>query len=281
MYSIKTTNLTKTYPNHVVANDDINLTIKEGEFFCVLGPNGAGKSTLVKQITGEMKPTKGSVKVLGIDVFKNPVEAKSRMGIMPQECSLYEHLTVGQHINIFSRLKKVALRNAHEIVDCLKLEQYQDKKIGELSFGLKRQVLLATALLGSPSVMILDEPTTGLDPEARLNVWNLLNEKTNSGTTILLTTHLFEEAEFLSDCFGVIVQGRLVYSGTIDSLRSTTTGEYEVKYRNGMNGSSQHIERFENLNLATSFLKQLNDSEFSLSTLSLESVYFDLLKGNK
>lgn len=271
--------LGKTYAGNVVANDNICLSIPQGEFFCLLGPNGAGKSTLMRQISTELKPSCGSIHIKGVDAAKRPAKAKKQMGVMPQECGLFEHLSIDEHIKIFSRLKGLAkadLGRDSEILTSLNLAKYGDAKIGGLSYGMKKKVLLATALLGDPSVLLLDEPTTGLDPLSRVNVWNILLEKKRRGCSIFLTTHNFEEAEALSERFGIISSGRIIHIGAIESLRSRANLLFELKYEAAASGSA--TERFSDLFSAFIFIEKHNPKRFSLSTGSLENIYFDLVK---
>jgi ABC-2 type transport system ATP-binding protein len=281
MSVIEITKLTKIFTGNVIANDNIDLNIAKGEIFCLLGPNGAGKSTLVKQITTELKPTKGSILVSDINVTENPVAAKKTMGIMPQECGMYEHLTVKQHVQLFSRLKnmngELSKNSVRNVLSLLKLEKHQDKKVGDLSFGLKKQVLLGIALLGTPSILILDEPTTGLDPEARRNVWGLLQKCKEAGTTILLTTHLLEEAEYLSDRFGIISGGRIIHIGTIETLRSLLKSRFELKVNKALGSVTPLIKYFDDLYTAVDFINRESIHGFSLAPISLENVYFDLI----
>ncbi len=281
MSAIDISHLTKAFASGILANDDINLKVNQGECFCLLGPNGAGKSTLINQITTELKPTKGNIRVLGIDVALKPAEAKKMMGIMPQDCGMFEHLTVKQHIKIFSKLKEISGRDCvRNIITSLKLDEHKNKKIGELSFGLKKQVLLATALLGSPPVLILDEPGTGLDPEARRNVWAMLKEKKKEGTTILLTTHQLEEAEYMSDRVGIISSGKIRHLGTISSLSATLKNRFELKMKK-VSDQTQITKYFEDIGTAVDFIRMKKIDGFSLATISLENVYFELLGSNR
>ncbi|MFA6566691.1 MAG: ABC transporter ATP-binding protein [Victivallales bacterium] len=282
MSAINITKLTKTFFTDIIANNDINLNIKRGEFFCLLGPNGAGKSTLVRQITTELIPTSGCICVFDVDVTIKPAKAKKLMGIMPQECGMYEHLTAKQHIQIFSRLKNIGVNyGVPDVISDLKLEKHQEKKVGELSFGLKKQVLLAIALLGDPPILILDEPSAGLDPEARRNVWDLLRRKKKEGTTILLTTHQLEEAEYLSDRFGIISEGRLIHVGTIESLRSSLNNRFELKMKRNDNADSHLVRYFDDIQTAVDFIQKKRIEGFSLATISLENVYFELIGAGK
>ena len=266
--------VTKTYPNNITANENISYEVHEGECFCLLGPNGAGKSTLVKQITTLLRPTSGSIHVCGVDVVKYPLKARMRMGIMPQECSLFEHLTVEQHTQIFTKLKHASISESHEILQILDLDTRRRINIGCLSLGQKRKLLLATALFGIPDVIVLDEPTTGLSPESRREVWKIIQNRKENGTTILLTTHTLDEAETLSDKIGILNDGRLIYEGSLEHLQTNRFDKYAVSYRN--NGGVEE-KRFCNYRDASQFVEQQDLKKFSLSPVSLESIYFEII----
>lgn len=272
MISLK--NVTKIYQNDNYANNCISFEVNKGECFCLLGPNGAGKSTLVKQITTLLKPTIGSILVCGIDVVISPLNARMKMGIMPQECNLFEHLTIEQHIKIFSNLKHSRISDSIAIANILNINAPINRTIGCLSLGQKRKLLLATALIGSPDVIVLDEPTTGLSPESRKDVWNIIQSRKEKGITILLTTHTLDEAEFLSDKLGILNEGKLIYQGNLEQLQSNISDKYAVSYRN--NGSIKE-KRFCSFRKASLFVEQHGLLNFSLSPVSLESIYFEMI----
>ena len=177
--------LIKRYPDGTVANRGIDLDVFEGEVLSILGPNGAGKTTLVRQITAELKPTFGSVKIKDVDSLLEPLKAKKFMGVIPQEGSLFSHLTVPEHLYFFGRLKGLTKSSARaqveRLIPLLSLEEYRRKKIKTLSGGTQRRVFIALALLGDPPILVLDEPTAALDPAARRDVWSLVNEVSRAG----------------------------------------------------------------------------------------------------
>ncbi|RLE67337.1 MAG: ABC transporter ATP-binding protein, partial [Thermoprotei archaeon] len=202
-YAIKAINLTKIYSNNVIGNDKVNLKIKYGENFSLLSPNGAGKTTFVRMVSTELLPTSGRLTVLGYDVVKNPMSVRKNIGVVPQEGLPVMDLTVYDHIYYFSRLRGLAKNDAKSAtiraIRELDLVDVRNRYVGGLSGGLKKRVLLATAIVHEPRLLILDEPTTGLDPAARRKLWNYLEKVKKEGTTILMTTHYVEEAERLSD----------------------------------------------------------------------------------
>ena len=214
--------LHKKYANGTWANRGISLTCGRGEVLGILGPNGAGKTTLVRQITTELVPSSGDVHIFGYDVVTQPTAVKRLLGIMPQEASLFEQITVCQHLRIFGKLRGLTPRaanfRAEELIHQLHLEEHRDVPTEKLSGGLRRRVLVGIAVLARPAMLVLDEPTTGLDPQARRELWSLLRTYKESGTTVLLTTHYMEEAEALCDRVGIIYDGHLLALDTVANL---------------------------------------------------------------
>lgn len=209
----------------VVANVGISLKVHAGEVVAVLGPNGAGKSTFLKQVGGQLLPTKGSIRVCGVDIVAEPERAKHVLSVIPQECTPYASLTVEEHVRLFAVIKGMETARAREetasILDRVGLTEHRNKLIRELSGGLKRRVLIGVALAG-PSVrlLLLDEPTTGLDPEARREVWKVIAGLRDQGRGVLLTTHYIEEAEVLADRVVVIAEGKVLAEGTPDEIQA-------------------------------------------------------------
>ncbi len=220
--------LTKVFPDRKVANNAINLEINQGEIFAILGPNGAGKTTLVRQVTTELIPTAGTICIFGIDISKDSRRVTSLLGVVPQEIQPYGDLTVHEHVYYLARLrglaKLAAQGEAARVLSELELSDYRDKLVGLLSGGLKRRVIVAAALTGSPKLLILDEPSAGLDPAARRNLWEVLKKRVREGGTILLTTHYVEEAESLANRVAFLKDGRVVVCGKPDVIKSSVTG---------------------------------------------------------
>ena len=219
--------LTKTYHGRTgdqLANDGIDLTVRPGELVAVLGPNGAGKTTLLRQIAGQLMPSAGSIDIAGVDMVRHPRRAKEFISVIPQECEPRGNLTVEEHVRYFALLKGIRRHSVGAEVDLrlreTGLEEYRSKFIRELSGGLRRRVLIAVALCG-PEVrlLLLDEPTTGVDPEARRAVWRLIDALRARKIAILLTTHYIEEAEYLADRVVIVHRGRFAASGTVDDIR--------------------------------------------------------------
>ena len=190
--------LTKRYKDGTRANDGIDLDVPRGGVVSILGPNGAGKTTFLRQVTTELRPTAGTIRILGIDAVAQPARAKEQMGITPQEAGVFESLTVRQHLEFFGRLKGLRKRDAEtataDLIGQLDLEPDAGRRVGALSGGLRRRVLIGLALLGRPPLLVLDEPTTGLDPASRRAVWRVLTTAVRNGASVVLSTHYMEEA---------------------------------------------------------------------------------------
>jgi len=278
--------LVKRYPEGTVANRGIDLDVFEGEVLSILGPNGAGKTTLVRQITTELNPTSGSIKIKDVDPFLEPLKVKQLMGVIPQEGALFSHLTVCEHLYFFGRLKGLTKSSARAQVDrlipLLSLKEYRDKKIKTLSGGTQRRVLIALALLGDPPILVLDEPTAGLDPAARRDVWDLVSEVKKWGRTVILTTHYLEEAELLSDRIGILQSGELKRLGTLEDLYRSVPKTYRLVY----NGAGESAERASSERVvydAADFegvqkiIEERRLTEYSIRRISLEDVYLELI----
>lgn len=233
MNVITAENLTKDYgPFRAV--DSIDFEIARGECFGFLGPNGAGKTTVMKIIYCFTPPTSGTVKVLSMDVTEKPSEVKRRLGVMPQDDNLDPDLTVFENLVVYSRYydipKRAASPRAWELLDYVDLREKARSAIRDLSGGMKHRLLLARALVHGPEILILDEPTTGLDPHSRRSVWDLLEDLKSKGTTLLITTHYMEEAERLCDRVAIMDSGRIITIDAPSMLTRTYGGNLEAVY---------------------------------------------------
>ena len=229
MAIIKTANLTKKF-KELVAVDDVNLEIDEGECFGLLGPNGAGKTSLIRMITAVSPPTHGGIWVMGKDLKKHPREVKAILGVVPQVDSLDPDLRVLQNLLTFARYfaipKDVAYRRSLEILHSVQLEDKINSRIQELSGGMKRRLLIGRGLINLPRILILDEPSIGLDPQARHMVWQKLKELKSQGVTQLICTQNMEEAARLCDRVAIIHLGGIVVVDTPQELVSRYVGSY-------------------------------------------------------
>ncbi len=216
------------------AVDGVSFMIRQGEFFGFLGPNGAGKTTVMRVISCYMPPTAGTVTVFGMDVVGHPSEIKRRTGVMPQDNNLDPDLSVLENLIVYARYfdigKGDALRLARELLGFVELTDKEDVQIDQLSGGMKHRLLLARSLINEPDLLILDEPTTGLDPHSRRAVWDRLNRLKSRNTTLLLTTHYMEEAERLCDRVAIMDSGRIVAVDTPGHLVARHGGNLEDVY---------------------------------------------------
>jgi len=220
--------LSKQYqpPNGPMAINEIDLQIQEGEIFSLLGPNGAGKTTLIAILCGLFPPTSGDAIVAGHSVVRNPMAVKRIIGVVPEEIALYPQLSGRQNLRYFGLLYDLSGQELDEAIDdvltVIGLMDRAGDKVGSYSSGMKRRLNVGVGLLHKPQIVLLDEPTLGLDPESRRRVLDLvLQLKQDHGTTILHTTHHMEEAQELSDRVGIIHHGRIIALGTPDELIQT------------------------------------------------------------
>ena len=222
------------YFGDVKAVNDVAFDIAAGECFGFLGPNGAGKTTVMRIISCFMPPTAGKVTVFGMDVTEHPSEIKSRLGVMPQDNNLDPDLSVFENLIVYARYfdirKKDAIRLARSLLEFVGLQDKAGVKIEQLSGGMKHRLLLARSLINNPELLILDEPTTGLDPHSRRAVWDKLNHLKFQNTTLLLTTHYMEEAEKLCDRVAIMDSGRIVVVDTPSNLMAKHGGNLEDVY---------------------------------------------------
>jgi len=216
MSIVQVHHLRKTY-NSLVAVDDISFEVKEGEIFGILGPNGAGKTTTVEMIEGIRPIDSGKVKVLGIDARKNPQKLKEIIGVQLQEGSFHDLLTVWETLDLLSSFYKKS-RDLKEVLALTGLEEKKKTLVSKLSGGQKQRLALAAALVCEPPILFLDEPTTGLDPQARHHTWGFINQIKKEGKTVILTTHYMEEAEKLCDRVAILDYGKIIALDTPGNL---------------------------------------------------------------
>ncbi|TVZ00962.1 ABC transporter ATP-binding protein [Trebonia kvetii] len=236
--AIRTADLRKTYKSSrgdVEAVRGIDLDIPQGEFFGLLGPNGAGKSTTIGMLTTLVAPTGGQAWVAGHDVTRDTVAVKRRIGVVTQNNTLDMQLTVAENLEYRSRFfglpKAVAARRAAQLIEAFGLGDRKNAMADQLSGGQARRLMIARALVHQPDVLFLDEPTAGLDPQTRVNLWEILRVLHEQGQTILLTTHYMEEAEALCDRIAVVDHGRILAEGTVDALLADSGAQTVVTVR--------------------------------------------------
>ena len=216
-HAIDVERLTKRY-GRLLAVNDISFTVRIGEVFAFLGPNGAGKTTTVEIIETIRKPTSGKVRVLGLDVTTRKRDIVPRIGVLPQGFSSFDKITVRETIQYYARLFGRRSTDVDALIDLANLNDKSTAQFRNLSGGLKQRLGIAIALVNDPEVVFLDEPTTGLDPRARREVWEVLLSLKRNGKTVFLTTHYMEEAELLADTVAIISRGKVIARGSPDEL---------------------------------------------------------------
>lgn len=221
MNAIEILNLQKSF-GPVQALRGIDLTLRQGEFFGLLGPNGAGKTTLISSLFGLVKPNAGSIRVMGFDTKKNPIEAKRCLGLSPQDININNFTPIKKVMEFqggfYGVSKKESKRRLEELLKRFGLWEKKDVGRFQLSGGMQRRLMIARALMGKPKILVLDEPTAGIDVELRHELWVFLKNLNADGTTILLTTHYIEEAELLCQRVGIIHQGKIIACDTPKEL---------------------------------------------------------------
>jgi lipooligosaccharide transport system ATP-binding protein len=234
MSIIEAHNLVKKYGD-LTAVDGIDFSIQEGEVFGFLGPNGAGKTTTMKMIYCFIQPTSGKLAVSGINVTENPRQIKSVLGVVPQDNNLDPDLTVYGNLIAYSRYfklsKSVAKKRTEELLELMQLSEKRKVVIDELSGGMRRRLVIARGLINNPRILILDEPTVGLDPQARHLIWQKVRQFKSQGITIILTTHYMDEAAYLCDRLVIMNQGKILAEGKPEELISQHVGEEVVELK--------------------------------------------------
>jgi len=274
--SVVARSLSKSYGS-VMAVDDIDLDVKSGHVFGFLGPNGAGKSTTIKLLTTLIQPTNGTVKILGIDAIKNPLEVRKKIGVVLQQPSYEPSLSVekslekyGMMWNIDSKTRK---KRAAELIDVFELEDIRKQKNEDLSIGQRRRVQVAREFMHEMDLLFLDEPTVGLDPSARRKLLDFLKNKAKTGLTIFYTTHVLTEAEYLCDEIAVINKGKILAVDTPEQLKNTFGQEKTIKIH--LSGTHQNLTELLSgvsdcvidFNTGTDILIQSSKSEIILSKI--------------
>jgi len=240
---VEVENLVKQF-NGLTAVNKISFQVQKGEFFGLLGPNGAGKTTTIRMLYGFSPPSEGNLKIFGQDITSDWRQIKAKIGVCQQDNTLDPDLSVEQNLHIyagyFSIPKKQAEERCAELLDFFALKHKKDAKVMELSGGMARRLILARALINRPDLLILDEPTTGLDPQSRHQVWEKLEALKQSGLTVLITTHYMEEASRLCDCLVIIDHGKILVNGSPQDLIARYAGKNVIE----IEGPEQALREF-------------------------------------
>jgi ABC-2 type transport system ATP-binding protein len=278
--AVEVQHLSKHYgPKHAI--EDVSFTITQGETFALLGPNGAGKSTTVEILEGHRDRTAGGVSVLGQDPRHATRELKQRIGIVLQTATDAGTITVIEQLRHFATLYPNS-KDPEQVLHAVGLSQQGSQRIGRLSGGQRRRVDVALGVIGNPEVLFLDEPTTGFDPEARRQFWDLIKQQQADGTTILLTTHYLDEAAHLADRAAVIANGRVLAEGTTDELGGAEARTPIVRWtqqRDHAEAPTRHEERATDPARLVARLQAEFGTVHDLEVIrpSLEDVYLDLI----
>jgi len=253
--AVKSVSLIKIYRGKetVEALKGVSLSIKKSELFTLLGPNGAGKTTFLRIISTQLLPTSGEAYVLGFDVLDEAEKVREHIAVVPQDVATYGNFTPWEYCYYFSLLrgftKQKAMEMAEKSLKAVELWDLRKRTCATLSGGEKKRAIIAAALASDAEVLMLDEPTSGLDAVARRKVWAVLREMVEQGKTILLTTHIMEEAQMVSDRLAIINKGELVAQGTVEEIK----GMAKEKFRVVVEGSSKVLEKLANANTSVSF----------------------------
>ncbi len=218
---IEIKNLRKSYKDIEVLKG-VDLEVEKGGIFALLGANGAGKTTMIRIMATLLKSDSGSVEINSFNVDKRPLDVKKSISLTGQFAAVDEVLTARENLIMIAKLRRIKNPKlaADNLLNRFGLSKSADRKVGTFSGGMKRRIDIAMSLLGKPKIIFLDEPTTGLDPEGRIEVWNIIKELRDSGTTIFLTTQYLDEAEHLANKIAILYEGRIIVKGTMDDLRA-------------------------------------------------------------
>ncbi|TFB77379.1 ABC transporter ATP-binding protein [Cryobacterium glaciale] len=278
---VQVRDLHKSYGS-VEAVRGVSFSIAAGETFALLGPNGAGKSTTIEILEGYRDRTGGEVSVLGVDPHRGGLEWKARLGIVLQTSGESGNVTVTEQLRHFAGFYPNP-RNVDEVIDAAGLREKATTRISKLSGGQRRRVDVALGIIGRPELLFLDEPTTGFDPEARHQFWDLIRSLKEEGTTILLTTHYLDEAAQLGDRAGIIAGGRLIDIGLIDEIGGADARVPRVRWRDD-NGTVREERTTHPARVVADLALRLNGAEpedLEVIRPSLEDVYLSLVRGHE
>lgn len=286
MSIIEVNELTRKF-KELVAVDHISFNVGKGEIFGLLGPNGAGKSTTIRMLCTLLRPTSGKARVAGLDIVRNAGKVREHIGLVAEKIILYDRLTAMENLKFFGRLnhipEKIILERAKKLLELVKMEKWANTLAGTFSTGMKQRINLARALLNMPEVLFLDEPTLGLDPQTTRAIRDFIKEINKEGITIILTTHIMQEADILCDRVGIIDQGKIVALDTPQNLKSVVSKEGKTVLDLNVSGLSPSvISEIEHLN-TISLVSQSNDRNLKIYVNSEKAIYevIEVIQKNK
>lgn len=286
MSTIEVDKLTRKFKD-LVAVDHISFKIKKGELFGLLGPNGAGKSTTIRMLCTLLRPTSGEAKVAGFEIVKEAGKVREHIGLVAEKIILYDRLTARENLKFFGRLNHIPAKTISErtkkLLELVKMEKWANSLTGTFSSGMKQRINLARALLNMPEILFLDEPTLGLDPQTTRAIRDFIKEINKEGITIILTTHIMQEADILCDRIGIIDQGKIVALDTPQNLKGAISQQGKTAFDlNISNPSAQIVPQIEQLETVSS-VSQENDYNLKIHVNSEEAIYeiMDVIKKNK
>ncbi|HLX57182.1 MAG TPA: ABC transporter ATP-binding protein [Ktedonobacteraceae bacterium] len=234
---VQVSNLVKTF-GKIEAVKDVSFTIGKGEIFGLLGPNGAGKSTTINMMCGYLKPTSGDTTIVGISLTKEPLKVKSIIGVVPQEIALYKDLSSLENLDFFGQLYGMPARErrerSEEVLRFVGLYDRRKDPIKKFSGGMQRRINMAVAMIHQPDFLMMDEPTVGVDPQSRENIFDTIEKLRDQGITILYTTHYMEEAERLCNHIAIMDEGHIIAMGTLEQLLALRDHTREVQRPHGL-----------------------------------------------
>jgi ABC-2 type transport system ATP-binding protein len=260
----------------------VSFTVEKGESYGLLGPNGAGKSTIINMITGLYPPTSGVIQIKGIDVIKNPKQAQKWIGVVPQEIALYETMSARENLKFWGRMYDLSGRalekSVDEVLEIIGLTERAKDKVETFSGGMKRRVNIGAAILHRPELLIMDEPTVGIDPQSRNHILETVKRLNNQGMTIIYTSHYMEEVEYLCVRIGIIDHGQLIALGTLGELRETIGDHSRINLTiNKQSVSNEHIIE----SLTKIFLEnkvQIQDNQLTMLHKEPQLILSDLIQ---
>lgn len=296
-FALQARNVTKNFGDFKALNG-VSFDVQPGEFFGLLGPNGAGKSTLLKMSYGQIIPTSGDFFALGMNVRTSGREIRARVGVVPQDDGLDVELTVKENLTVFARFfgipAKVAEARALDLLRMMRLDDLIDERVEKLSSGYRRRLIIARSLVNHPEILILDEPTIGLDPQIRSWIWDFLRKIKEHKRTILLTTHYMEEAESLCDRLAIVDKGQILAVGSRNELVRSQLAPFIVEFHTAEKDLSYYLNRIREKNLnffvvgnqvfvpqqgegsAREFMAQISSREISFRETTLNDVFLSL-----